>query len=407
MRDKWLILALLFSGRCLMGLQFESVGALGPLLKAEGVDYGQIGVLIGAYLAPGLLVSLPGGMVVQRLGDRTTMLLCLMLMAAGGALELGSDWTVHLLARVLAGTGGVVLTVAATKMIVDRFSGRELATAMAVFVNAWPCGIALSLICLPPVAQSLGLTATSALLVALAAFVLLLTAVLMPETGRPGTSVSVSVPSRTAVLAVCVAGAIWGIANAAFATVFGFGPALLAEKGYLASAAASQVSIVLWVTILAIPVGGVLASRYIGATVLIVICLLAAAASMSAVPRLVSNIALFVGIGIISGLPGAAVMSLPSRVLDAPVRAVGMGIFYSVTYGVMLAFPMLQGALARDAHSAAITFDSAALALLATIPLLGTFAVLARSLRRDAIRPIAVRNADAAVARRRPSRGSL
>jgi hypothetical protein len=42
LRDKWLILALLFSGRCLMGLQFESVGALGPLLKAEGVDYGQM-----------------------------------------------------------------------------------------------------------------------------------------------------------------------------------------------------------------------------------------------------------------------------------------------------------------------------------------------------------------------------
>lgn len=378
--NRWIVLALLFLGRCLMGLQFESVGALGPLLKAQGFDYAQLGILIGLYLAPGFLVSLPGGVAIQKLGERTTILLCLVLMASGAALELASDWNVRLLARVLAGTGGVVLAVAATKMIADRFSDRELGTAMAVFVNAWPCGIALSLVCLPPIAQSFGLGWTSGLQVFLIIVVLALAAALIPRTRRLDAALSASVPSGAALAAVCLAGAIWGIANAAFATVFGFGPALLVEKGYPASAAASQVSIVLWVMIPAVLVGGVLAANRTGATALIVICLLAAAASMSLLPRLEGGAALFALVGVISGLPGAALMSLPSKVLDVSVRAIGMGIFYSITFGLWLAFPMLQGALARAAGSAPIVFDAAALALLLAIPLLGLFLAVSRSL---------------------------
>jgi hypothetical protein len=96
-----------------------------------------------------------------------------------------------------------------------------------------------------------------------------------------------------------------------------------------------------------------------------------------AVPRVHSNVA-FICIGIISGLPGAAVMSLPSRVLDVPTRAVGMGIFYSVYYGIMLVFPTAQGMLAQGTNSAAVTFDLAAMSLLGAIPLLAIFTALAR-----------------------------
>lgn len=378
MSDKWRMLALLFLARCVMGVQFESIGALGPQLKAEGFDYGQLGILIGAYLAPGLLVALPGGMVVQKIGDRATILLCLLLMATGALVELEDGWIPRLLARIAAGTGGVVLTVAATKMIVDRFSGKELATAMAIFVNSWPCGIALALISLPPISQLFGLTSASIVVILAALVALLATAAILPKSDSPHGSLSSAFPSGAAIFSVCVVGAIWGIANAAFATIFGFGPALLSEKGYAASTAASLVSIVLWITILAIPVGGLVAARLWKPGGLVIACLFVGAVLMLALPHTDGKIALFVGLGIVSGLPGAAVMSLPSRVLDASVRAIGMGIFYSVYYGIMLMAPVIQGALARTAGSAVVTFDAAAVSLLVAIPLLGLFAVLAR-----------------------------
>jgi predicted MFS family arabinose efflux permease len=383
LNDKWRVLGLLFLARCVMGVQFESIGALGPLLKAEGFDYGQLGILIGAYLAPGLLVALPGGVLVQKIGDRSTILLCLLLMAMGSLLELDTRWIPRLLARILAGTGGVVLTVAATKMIVDRFTGKELATAMAVFVNSWPCGIAISLVFLPLISRSFGLSAASVAVVVAALAAFLGTAAIMPNSASPKAPFASAVPTGIVTVSVCIAGAIWGIANGAFATIFGFGPVLLSEKGYAASTAASHVSIVLWVTILSIPVGGLIAARLERSGVLIVTCLLVAAGFMLAVPRVDSNVTLFVGIGIISGLPGAAIMSLPSRVLESPTRAVGMGIFYSVYYGIMLVFPAIQGILARDAGLAAITFDAAAASLLVALPLLGLFFVLAKRSSRS------------------------
>jgi hypothetical protein len=55
-----------------------------------------------------------------------------------------------------------------------------------------------------------------------------------------------------------------------------------------------------------------------------------------------------------------------------------MGIFFSVYYGIMLVFPTVQGAIARGTNSAAVTFDAAAVSLLAAIPLLALFALVAR-----------------------------
>jgi hypothetical protein len=131
-------------------------------------------------------------------------------------------------------------------------------------------------------------------------------------------------------------------------------------------------------SLLSIPVGGVLASRLPGPGTLIVLALLAAAAALAAVPRVDASTALFVMIGIISGLPGGAMMTLPARVMDVRSRAIGMGIFYSVSYSVMLGFPILQGALARSIATAVVTFDAAAIAMLVSIPILGLFVALAR-----------------------------
>jgi hypothetical protein len=74
--------------------------------------------------------------------------------------------------------------------------------------------------------------------------------------------------------------------------------------------------------------------------------------------------------------------ALPSRVLEAPSRAIGMGIFFTVHYGTMLLFPVVQGALARSSQTASVTFDAAAILLLTTVPLLIAFDALARSANR-------------------------
>ena len=61
----------------------------------------------------------------------------------------GGSWSWQVAGRLIAGTGGVLLNVQMTKMVADWFAGKEIATAMAIFVNSWPAGVALSLLTLP------------------------------------------------------------------------------------------------------------------------------------------------------------------------------------------------------------------------------------------------------------------
>jgi MFS family permease len=67
-------------------------------------------------------------------------------MVVGGlVMAFGVGWPAQLSGRLLAGFGGVLLNVLMSKMVTDWFAGREIATAMAIYVNSWPFGIAIAL----------------------------------------------------------------------------------------------------------------------------------------------------------------------------------------------------------------------------------------------------------------------
>jgi hypothetical protein len=109
-------------------------------------------------------------------------------------------------------------------MVTDWFAGKEIATAMAIFVNSWPVGIAVSLLVLPMLGNSFGVGAVH---LGVACFtgscVLLLSVCYRPmdaaqiETERQRLSLSV-------VMALVAAGLIWGLFNIGFAMIFSFGP---------------------------------------------------------------------------------------------------------------------------------------------------------------------------------------
>jgi MFS family permease len=74
LRNRWVILAVLFVVRLTMAFQFQSVAAVAPLLGTQfGVSLADIGILIGLYFTPGVALALPGGAVGQRFGDKTTV----------------------------------------------------------------------------------------------------------------------------------------------------------------------------------------------------------------------------------------------------------------------------------------------------------------------------------------------
>src|SRR5262245_54347838 len=86
-RGRWTALAVLTVARTAMGFQFQSVGAVSPLLIDQlHISNVDLGWLVGLFSLPGIFFSLPGGLFGTRFGDRRVVLTGLALMAAGSAL---------------------------------------------------------------------------------------------------------------------------------------------------------------------------------------------------------------------------------------------------------------------------------------------------------------------------------
>src|SRR6185295_1254264 len=345
---RWSVLALLFAVRATMGFQYQSVAAVAPLIARDmGLTLADIGVLFGLYLAPGMALAYPGGSIGRRFGDRPVVLTGLALMVAGGAImAFVPSWAGQIVGRLVAGIGGVLLNVLMSKMVTDWFAGREIATAMAVFVNSWPVGIAAALVVLPPIAEMQGLKAAyffSALLVLLGLVLLAQRYTAPPRTCELEAAAEALVPERAALKAAIVAGSIWGLYNAGLAMVFAFSPSLLVEHGWPITSAGSAVSLMLWLAIVSVPLGGFLADRLRYHAVFIIAGCLAAGVLLLLASREPDLVVLYVVLGLVAGLPAGPIMSLPSRVLPPPSRAIGMGAFYSVFYAAMVMGPALGG----------------------------------------------------------------
>ena len=275
-------------------------------------------------------------------------------------------WGWQIAGRLIAGGGAVLLSVSLTKMLTDWFAGKEIATAMAIFITSWPAGVATSLLTLPTIGTAYGVSAVYLSISALIGVGILLLAV-----GYRSPSMAAASPSATSRLdrntlfAVIIAGLMWGVFNIGFTMVFSFGPTLLVERGWSITAAGSAISIVLWLAALSGIAGGLLADWTERPQAVLVIGCVLFALLMLVLPRSAAVIPVVIAIGAISALPAGPIMSLPARVLQPETRAIGMGIFFTVFYVVMMLGPAIAGAIAKWTGSAAAAFDFGTVALLA------------------------------------------
>ncbi len=387
MRNRWSILAVLFAVRATMAFQFQSVAAVAPLLGHDfNVSLADIGILIGLYFAPGAALALPGSAIGHRFGDKTTVLAGLVLMFAGGlVMAFATTWSGQIVGRLVAGTGGVLLNVQMTKMVADRFADREIATAMAIFVNSWPAGLAISLLLLPPLGAAYGVSTVYLAVMALIACGMMALGAWYRSTAVSSAAKAVSARlDRNTTLAVIAAATTWSLYNVGVAMIFSFGPSMLVERGWSITAAGSTTSIVLWLVALSVPLGGLLADKTRRPELVLVAGCVIFAMLMIATPRSDAVIPAMIVLGLVCGLAAGPIMSLPARVLEPGTRAIGMGVFYSVYYIGMMLGPVLGGLCAKRAGSAGAAFDFGAAVILACPVILWGFNRIPAAISRTA-----------------------
>lgn len=388
MKTRWKILALLFLVRMTMAFQFQLVGALSPNFQnVFAVTLADIGLLIGLYHTPGLFLAAPGGALGRRFGDKHVVLVGLALMTIGGLLMATSDyWSGQLAGRLIAGVGAVLLNVLMSKMVADWFVGKEISFSLAVFVCSWPVGIALALMILPLVAAAGGLTAALVLVTVLTAIGFIgLAFFYRPPHSLVSTHVSGSSDRvEGAVLgAVLFAGLIWGLYNAALTIVFSFGPQLFVAKGMDLTSAGSITSIVLWLLAFVGSFAGFLVDWSGRRYLILVVGNLGFALFVyvgSWTEQVMINV---IVMGLFSGVAVGAMMSLPSLVLSAGSRAVGMGIFFTVFYFFATLGPMIAGWVADLTNDVATTYQLAAALLVGSVLVLPWYHKLATRVRLE------------------------
>jgi predicted MFS family arabinose efflux permease len=356
--ERWLILAVLFLARTVMGLQFQAVGALSPFVVADlKIDYAQLGLLIGLYLLPGIVIAYPGGLLGQSFGDKRVAVFGMGLMVVGGALTaMHADYAILFAGRLIGGTGAVLLNVLLTKMTTDWFAGREIGTALAILVSSWPIGIGVALVVLPWLAvRTSAATAFAGTAAASAAVLILIalayrspSAAMMPAPANDNERARLSAME---IGLVSLAGGVWMLFNVGYILVVSFAPTLLAAHGLSPQGAGFVTSLVSWAVIVTIPLGGLLIDRAGHATLLMTASFAALGLATMLVPA-APSLALMTLIGAVAGLPCGAMMVLPGEVLRPQNRAAGMGIFYTWYYVGMALLVPIAGVL-RDASGSA------------------------------------------------------
>jgi predicted MFS family arabinose efflux permease len=372
---RWRMLFVLFLARTAMAYQFQTVASDGPfLIDTLGIGYAELGTLIGLYMLPGIVIALPGGMLGQRFGAKRVTLIGLGLMAVGGVMMSVDSVPLVFVGRLVSGLGAVFVNVLMTKMVADWFAGREIVTAMAVFVSSWPAGIALGLISFPPLATAFSWVAVMQVAAAVATVCLVLVALIYrappdapPETGRLQLNLS-----RREWLLISLAGFVWGTFNAAYVILISFLPELFAQRGYSLAEASRLVSLLAWAVIASVPLAGYLAERLRWPNLTMLGGLAVSAVAIAALPLAGAPILPFVLMVIVIGLPPGPMMALASEALRPENRAAGMGVFYTWHYAAMTVLPALAG-VAREfaATPAAPSLFAAALMVLSAAAVIG------------------------------------
>lgn len=347
MATRWRILILLFLARIGVGFQFQTLGSVsGELVGELGLNYTQIGSLIGLFMVPGMILALPAGIAGRFMSDRFIIGLGLVALAAGGALAAVADsFNLLAAARLICGAGFVISMVFFTKIVADWFSGKELATAMSILVMSWPFGIAMGQIGHGWLAVNVDWRwafAVASLYCLIGAALVMIFCREAPQSAKPNLNLRFTL-SRNEVVLTVIAGLVWSFFNAGYVVYLSFAPRVLVAGGYETVAALGVISIASWIMIFSGTICGQIADRSGRYDLVLYVCMGAAILALlmlSFAPLAVPSSLL---LGVMGMAPAGVIIALTASAMKPENRALGMGLFFTCYFVVQAPSPAIAG----------------------------------------------------------------
>lgn len=155
---RWAVLLVSLLAFIVYGFALQSVP---PLLKQFtrifNVDESNAGLLMSMVLIPGIVLALPAGILVDRYGFRKLGFLSVLTITIGSLImALTTSFPLALMARLIVGVGGGLLSVGIPSIVPQWFEHREMGKAMGVFAVGMPIATTLAFFAAPVLAQSFG-----------------------------------------------------------------------------------------------------------------------------------------------------------------------------------------------------------------------------------------------------------
>jgi len=176
----------------------------------------------------------------------------------------------------------------------------------------------------------------------------------------------VRLPGRELALATS-GGFAWGCFNASLVAIIAFGPGLLTAGGTSLGDAGFIVSLAIWLTMVSVPLGGLVSDRLGRPNLLIVAGSLAAAVVTMLIPTFAHPLVAFCLVGLAIGAPPGAIMALLPKAVPSERLATALGVYYTMYYMVMAVAQLAAGAVRDLVGNPAAPIYFAALVMAATI----------------------------------------
>ncbi|MCY0149624.1 MFS transporter [Hoeflea sp. G2-23] len=362
-------LAVLLVARTSVSFQFQSVAPLNALLEARfPLSLSGLGLLLGLYMAPGVIIALFLPTFTARFGRTPSICAAFALMACGEfLLWRATGLEQAMVARLIAGTGGCVIYIATINMVADLKTVIPSAARMGLIAAAWPFGNAMALALLgwlSHIAPELSTEVPFALIiVSLAATGVLL--ILDREQGALNHSPPSIVRWKR------ILGQIWKFAlafslyNIAFIILTGFSGRILLDKGIQSSVASSIAGIPMWMFLLSVPFGGVFAGKsHAGDRMLVALGCVGGAIAVLASSIGSYQLPLYAIAGLLGGLPTAPLLQRARTASDEGTEMTYSALFF-VFFVVLIVLPPLAGRVADLTGSWTILWIVAALLFIA------------------------------------------
>jgi len=154
----WVILAIVYAASVSSGMMMNKVSPSIPImLDTFGINLSQAGLLMSVFAFTAVLLAIPVGILISRLGQRTTAVIAFSALILGSVIGAVSEsFSLLLFSRMLEGVGAALLSVLAPAMIAMWFPPETSGTPVGIWSTAIPVGGFLSLTFIPEFIESHG-----------------------------------------------------------------------------------------------------------------------------------------------------------------------------------------------------------------------------------------------------------